>query len=148
MSEETKALNLYAPLDLPGLEPVAVEVDFGGKKYVLREASEEAAIAYKDFIAAASKLNDNGKLVGVSGVSGSESLLVSKCLFELYEHGGAAKERPVLLSVVRSWPSRRVRPLFDRVMAISEIWGTKKDSDKKDDEPAKNEPSATTDTSV
>ena len=148
--------ELTEPLEFPGLEPITVPVTIGKKKYSLREASEEAVIAYKDAITSATQIDGQGKPQRITGISGSESILVSKCLFELYEVGGEVKERPVLLSTVRSWPSRVVRPLFDRIQAISEIWRTEKD-EKKDDsqngtpvaeEPAKNEPSATAGTSA
>ena len=128
--------------DLGSLKPKSKVFILEGRRYEAREAGEGAVEEYRDAITAATEIGEDGKPKRFKGLAQAESVLVSRCLFEMYEHGGEVKERPVLLSAVRSWPSRVVRPLFDFIESVSELWPTAKDK-----EAAKNEPAATPDTS-
>ena len=98
-----------------------VPVGILGKRYLLREASEGAAARYRNAMLKATKLGPDGKPISLDGMADAAPLLVSLCLFEVYEHQGVSKDRPVLLSTVVSWPSRVVKPLFEKAKEISEL---------------------------
>ncbi len=100
------------------LAPVSVPVTIGKKKCLLREASGDAACQYRNLLTAAARMND-GKVVGMHGVADAEPLLVSLCLFELYDLKGEQKERRFLLSEIRGWRSSVQRALFDKIKEIS-----------------------------
>lgn len=105
-----------------------VAATIGGKKYTLREASEDAAIKYKNALARSVRVAD-GKVVGSDGVGDAQALLVSLCLFETIadDAGRPAGERNVPLVTVRGWPARVVRPLFHRAEQISGLEDGPKD---------------------
>lgn len=92
------------------IAPVEVPVTLGDQRYVLREASGEAAERYQAAVLRGARLAD-GKVVGMD-LSGVESLLVSLCLVD---HEG----KPVPLSQVKSWPARIQKALFEKAMDIS-----------------------------
>ena len=54
-----------------------------------------------------------------SDPGGVQSLLVSRCLYSYKEDGEISGLVP--RSQIRKWPSRIVRPLFDKAMEISEL---------------------------
>lgn len=87
-----------------------------GKEYVLREASADAACKYRNAIIRGAKFSD-GKISGADGLADAEPLLVSLCLFEKTDKG----DRAVPINVVRGWPNRVQKPLFDRIKEISEL---------------------------
>ena len=106
-------------LDFGELNPAEVDVKIGGREYVLREASGDAACKYRNALLKATKLGPNGKPQSLDGVADSEPLLVSLCLFEKYRSGDEIKERPAILPQVRGWPSRVQKTLFDRAKKMS-----------------------------
>ncbi len=87
-----------------------------GKNYVLREASEEAAAKWRNYHLRNSKLRD-GKIVGLGDVMDGPALLLSMCMYEQSEKG----EKLVNINVVRGWPARVVKDLFDAAKKISEL---------------------------
>src|SRR5215475_1087381 len=107
--------------DLLEFDPTLIEVPvkIGTTHYVLREADENAARVFRNAAVRGAKMND-GKVVGIDGVGDIQSLLLSLCLFEKLPTG-EPKNIPVLLQVVRSWPSRIVKPLFDKAKEISQL---------------------------
>lgn len=118
-SESNGHSSKFDPIVLEDLEPIRISVTIGKKKYVLREASEDAACKYRNASTNCARM-DNGRVTGISGpIADVEPILVSLCLFEVYEHQREQKERPVTLQQVRSWPARNVKPLFDRIIEIS-----------------------------
>ncbi len=102
------------------LSVTEVPVSYGGIKYILREASEDVAAAYRNASIAGAKLED-GKLVEMPGnIAGVQALLVSRCLFPITGEGEVST-KPVPQKVVGGWPSRVVKPLFEKVKEISEL---------------------------
>lgn len=89
-------------------------VTIDGKSYILREASEEEARKFRSAAAKTARLND-GELVGVEGVGDMQSYLVSLCLFS------EDKVTPVPIAVIRQWPTRIVRPMFDWIKEVSQL---------------------------
>ena len=98
------------------LLPTEIPVTIDGKAYVLREASEAAAVQYRDITINGAKMQD-GKVVGVHGISRAEPTLVSLCLFEKGDKGEVA----VAFATVASWPARVVKDLFENAKRISHL---------------------------
>lgn len=106
------------------LEPIEIPVTIKGKdkivrNYILCEASEAAASRYTNAQLKATKMvegADGSKVGSVDGLSDTEALLTSLCLFELTENGG---RKTVELSFVRGLPHRISEPLFKKAEEIS-----------------------------
>lgn len=108
-------------LNLDDLTPIEVPVSLGGKKYLLREATEAAAATYRNASVAGATLGSEGGETRITGlppdIGGLQSLLVSLCLWELNADGKPTRTVP--RAVVKTWPARMVRPLFDKAQEIS-----------------------------
>jgi hypothetical protein len=109
------------------LEPIEIPIKIGGKLYVLREASEGAAVGYRNLAMKAARMSA-GKIVGIDGAADVEPYLVSQCLFETDGEGriktlGGSLHRMVNVPIttIREWPSRIVTPLFDKIKEISDL---------------------------
>lgn len=85
------------------------------KEYVLREASGDTAVQYRNKTMAGMALSD-GKLSRIESLADAEPFLVSRCLFECGEI-----QKNVPESTVRSWPNRIQKALFDRAKEISSL---------------------------
>ena len=101
-------------LDFSSLEEVTLPVQVKGKSYELREASEAAAVKYRNTMLACTRYGSEGNLQSMQGMASVEPLLVSLCLF-------TAEGKPVAITTVQSCPSRVVRALFDEAKRISEL---------------------------
>jgi hypothetical protein len=103
-------------------------VRVGGKQYVLLEANGDAAFRWRNACAKAAKMS-SGKVVGVGDIADTEALLVSMCLYETDEKGmwrqmpdGSPDPKyQVPVQVIRSWPYRCIKPLFDWVRENSAL---------------------------
>ncbi len=91
-----------------------------GKRYMLREASGDAVAKFNNARARCIQFKD-GAMASVSGQGDLEVLLVSYCLFHTDETGAAKLNTPVDIKLIRSWPNRVVKPLYDAAREISEI---------------------------
>lgn len=105
----------FGDLNFDSIERVQVEVTIGDDRYVLKEATGDAACRYRNSILRATKLGPEGKPSSIDGIVDSEPLLVSLCLFT------AEDNKPVPLSTVRSWPNRIVKKLYETAEHISEL---------------------------
>lgn len=110
------------PIDLGDLAPASRDVHFRNRageveRYVVREASTAAAVAYRNSNSRASRYED-GKFVGLDGLADSEPLLVGLCTFKVDDKGGASGA-PVGHEAVMKWPDRVQRALYDIVKEIS-----------------------------
>lgn len=92
--------------------PIEVPVTINRERFILREATEEAAIKFRNACMAGARMED-GKVVGVSNMAETQALLVSLCLF--------ADDKPVPPSVIKRWPSRVVKSLFEKAKEISQL---------------------------
>jgi len=128
------------------LSLIEIPVTIGERAYILREASGDAACKYRNALLSCTDLDPNtGKPVRITGMANVEPLLVSLCLF--YEDTGAS----VPLGVIKSWPSRILKSLFEKTKDISDLGEETdeeelekaiklvEDSKKKKEETAKNE---------
>lgn len=104
--------------DFENLEVIEIPFKYQGKQYVLVEADEDTAAAYRNASVRGAKILD-GKLVGLpTDVAGVQSLLVAGCL-RLVDGNGM--RQPVERETVKRWPSRVVKPLFNKAKEISEL---------------------------
>lgn len=122
MSAQHSAFFIDGAFDFGGLEPRSVPVKYEGKNYVLREASEDAHVKYRNAVLRASKLNEKGNISSMDGMADSEPILVAACLFEQYTDAkGAQRERPMLVNQILQWPTRVVKPLYEKAKEMSDI---------------------------
>ena len=107
--------------DFGSLETIEVPVvGANGKKYILREASGEAAARFNSMRGKCAKYTDGG-VSEVSGIGHIPLFLVSLCLFNMKEDGTANLQSTVVLSVIQSWPERVIKKLYAEALRISEI---------------------------
>ncbi len=111
------------------LDRIVVPVKIGNRNFKLYDASEDAAVKFQNIASRAVKFTA-GEMSGIEGVANVEPLLVSMCLWEVKD----GQELPIAEGEIRKWPSRVVKPLFDRVKKISgmddERFKTVQDVDK------------------
>lgn len=101
-------------MDFGDATPVEVAVKISGKQYTLKEALGDAVTKFNGLRAQAGRFQD-GKFVGVRGsMANAEPFLVSLCLCD--ENG-----KPVPEKVIRAWPSRIQKQLYEKVKDLSEI---------------------------
>ena len=108
--------------DFDTLKPSDVHFRYGGKRYVLCEASEGDALQWREATFASARYKD-GKLNGYVGLANTELLLVKLCIRELlFDASGAVSgEKQVTDPTLRTWKSRAVKWAFERVKEISDL---------------------------
>ncbi len=112
--------------DSPDLAPRTMPVKYRGVEYELREATESAAIKYRDTFITRAKFNDEGKFSGVGAISEGEALLVSMCLYEKlpngqFKIGPDGRDISCRLEEIKGWPAKVVKPLFNWVRKNSDL---------------------------
>lgn len=104
--------------------PIELKSKKGTKQFVLCEASEPAAARYQNAQIKATKMvesADGSKIGTVDGLSDTEMLLVSLCLFEVTNEGG---RKSVEQSYIKAnIPHRVCRELFAKAEEISGLGG-------------------------
>lgn len=105
------------------LLPQEVPVTLGKDKYILREAMGDAAVQYTNACIGSQRMDEEGNK-RIVGIADAEPLLVSLCLFRLDTQGNVEKDRAgrdkhVELSLVRSWPAKVQRKLYETAKEIS-----------------------------
>lgn len=118
MSQTVVSKRVYTDADFQ-LKEISVDMP-GGKQYVLRQPKGSAVTQWKNAQAKAARMT-NGKVTGVDGIASTEPLLVSLCLFELYQVNGETKERPVPINVIANWPSQIQSDLFDDAIRLGNL---------------------------
>ncbi len=102
------------------LTPTEINVVISGEKYLLCEASEAVAANYTNASLRGARMDRQGKMATLpSDLGGLQAILVSDCLFHATSEGEPGS--PVPLADVQRWPSRVVKPLFEKAKKISEI---------------------------
>lgn len=115
--------------DLESLKPVEVPFSYGGTRYVLREASGEAAASWKAAQLRAHRPTADGKLLPTPELVETEPLLVSLCLYRADatgaiptdRNGGPCPKSLVPAKEVKALPSRVQRFLFEQAQKVSRI---------------------------
>lgn len=111
--------------DFSDLTPAQEPVTYKGEHFVVTEASEAAAVAYRNAVTRTHRYVD-GKLSAIHDPADNEPLLVSKCLFKavpgspgqiLFSDSGipVAVERAKL----DKFPTKIVRELFKWILEVS-----------------------------
>lgn len=122
--------------DLESLKPAEEPFSFGGRHYVLAEASGEAAGQWRAAQLRAHRPGPDGKLTPTPELVDTEPLLVSLCLYRCSEPGVLPRDRDgrpddkarVPAKDVRAvFPSRVQRFLFDRAQKISRLGAYEED---------------------
>lgn len=91
-----------------------IPVTIGGRSYILREADGEATVKYENARLRYTEVQGD-RVVAVDGMSNTQPLLVSLCLFD------AETGKPVPEDTIRKWPGRVQKSLFERAKEISQI---------------------------
>ena len=94
-------------------------VEIGDKKYLLKEANGDASARYRNFLFSQTKLGPGGKPQSIGSMADAEPLLVSLCLWEPGEKENQCKR--VDLALVKSWPSRVVKALYNKAKEMSDL---------------------------
>lgn len=109
------------------LRYVPVELKGHKEKYVLLEASEEAACKFENIKLNATRFDVEGRPNGFVGMADAATALVAKCLFvagpdgaPVYDQHGHPKGA-VAESFVKGLPSRVTKVLYDKVLEISDM---------------------------
>lgn len=103
--------------DFDSVVPVEIPFVYKGVNYLLVEATEEAAVSFRNSQTRQTKLNPETKFVSVGDIADSEPYLVSLCLFKV----DGEKRTPVPLPVVRTWPHKVIKKLFNTAKEISDL---------------------------
>ena len=109
----------YADIVFADPAPKSVNVTVAGQRYVLKEATEDAHVAWDSARSAGARLED-GVLTGMGETPKADLLLLSKCLFKVGGKDGRT-ETQVGEVVLKGWASRVVQPLVTRLKIISGI---------------------------
>src|SRR5262245_33468395 len=99
MSEQEVATS-ESGLNFDDLTPVEVPVSIAGKKYILREASADAASRWRNSLMRVTKLGTDGKATFTGEAADTSTFLVSLCLFQPDKDGAFTK--PVHIAVIKS----------------------------------------------
>ena len=121
--------SLKQPMSFPDVAPIEIPVTIGDKKYVLTEASEDAAVKISNARIEAARFGETGTLSHVKGAADVEPLTVSLCLFEANQKTGELvrdKEGFPQGAVSLGFVRHRIKPhivkeLYDRAIAISRL---------------------------
>lgn len=111
--------------------PREEKVKIGDTVYTLREISEAGSIEERRQMSKGITIDENGRpsSVPLDALPENEAFIVSRCLFD-------SNDAPVSLDIIKGWPRRIVRILFDKCHKLNEVGDSK------------NSPSAGTDTSA
>src|SRR5262249_48389219 len=110
-------------MEFDSVIPVEVPVRIGDERFVLREASEDAAVRWRNACARCARMVD-GKVVAVGDIADTEPQLLSWCLYEgetirLLPDGSPDPKHLVSAQRIRRWPARVVKALYDEARRIS-----------------------------
>lgn len=107
------------------LSVTEIPVKIGDVEYTLKEASGDASIKYRNMVMGRVKMLD-GKPSQMDNLADSEPFLVHLCLFD-------SEGKNVPINIIRSWPARIQKSLFEKAKEISQL-----DEEDEDDETSKN----------
>ena len=97
------------------LSPQVFEFSYRGAEYVLREPSESAALAFRQAQLKNAKMVDGKVTTDIERIYDSQSLLVTNCVFvKAKTKDGTEVEQPAKIDVIRGFPARVVKDLFDK----------------------------------
>lgn len=101
-------------LEFDSLEPRSFKFQWAGEMYTAHEATEDAAVKFRNAALKNARLEDGRMVLHAHGLGDTEPLLVSLCVRD-------KDDKLVPESLVRSWPSRIVKPVFQKLREISDL---------------------------
>jgi len=107
-------MDTIPSLHFESTDLIEVPVTIGKDEFVLREADGDVSCKYRNAVLSCTKLSGRGKPVSIQNLADVEPYLVSLCLFSL-------DGKPVALKVVRSWPNRITKQLYNTAKEISNL---------------------------
>lgn len=102
------------------LLPREEHFDADGRRFILREATEDAAMKIRAVADRATRTSPDGKTVEVIDAAASAEnalYMVSLCLWEVTKDG----EKQVTPDEMRHWPARVTKALAEKVIEMSEL---------------------------
>lgn len=115
---------------LDDLSPIEIPFEYGGRKYMLREATEDIATKYKNYQLRGASYNEEGKVVRkLDGLAAIEADIVCGCIFTETKDKSKQSFDPPLFDkpVTKTDPifksGRVVSRLYEKIKAISELDG-------------------------
>ncbi len=117
-----KGNSMSDELNFDDLAPAEMRFKWRGKSFICREASEGSAVQWRNANSKGLKFGPDGKVAGLGeGASDSEPLLVSLCVVEKGTNSQTGNDTfsAVPIQVVRGWPARVVRPVYDWIIKAS-----------------------------
>lgn len=115
--------------DVDDLAPRSIRVKLGGRDYVLKEASEEAAVRYHNHVMKGARLED-GKVTSITDMASAEPALLASCLFEMrvdkdgspkLRQDGRQEEGATGEGFVKALPSRIAKAMLRWVTDNSDL---------------------------
>jgi hypothetical protein len=111
------------------VEPVCVPCRLAGKRFVLREANEDAVCKFRNAQIKCTNVGPDGNATHFKeGMADTVPLLVSLCLYHADDNGNPDPRYLVSLATVRSWKDQVVKGLFKKVAEISDLKGEKEET--------------------
>lgn len=121
------SFDIAKGIDFGDLAPIQVPITIRKVKWILLEASGDAATRFKNANMAAGRFSPDGQRISLVGLADSEPLLVSLCLYKADKDGnlpvdaqGNADPRArASIEFVKAQPNKFQRQLFDIIKEIS-----------------------------
>lgn len=116
--------KVYDLSDLADLKPIEVPFSYGGRSYVLREATEDVVLRYnRARMKDSSYSNDDPEDIRIKlslpALREAQAVLVGGCLYD--------QEGRQVGDIVRGWPSKVIQRLFPICEEISELSAPEKE---------------------
>ncbi len=126
---QSKSPTYLEPIiyDEKDLELVTIPVTIGKHELMLREASGDATIKWRNAQMRCAKMTNDGKLASVDGLADTESLLISFCLVD-------KQGRQVSKDFVRGLKPRIQKRLFETIKKISDLEETEMTDEQLEEE--------------
>lgn len=102
--------------DFDDLEPKEFSFKYQGRELVLREATADTAVKYRNAIMKSTKLGVDGAPTSVDGIASADLVLLAGCLHERLPDG---KLGSLHISFVQGLLNRAFKPLVEKAKEIS-----------------------------
>lgn len=99
-------------IDLSDLTLIEIPFEYGGKSYVLREATGAVARKYNNERTNRLTYNAEGRIASSRDLADTIPMLVAGCVF-------TAEGNAIPQSVIETWPDRLVKRLFNTIRKVS-----------------------------
>lgn len=111
---------MQSALVFDDIAPIEIPVRIGDKSYILREATGEDARQWRNLNMKAAKFTSDGKVASMEGMADGQYFLVHRCIFST-NGDGKRSDNPIPLVMIKSWPERIIKSLFQKAKEISDL---------------------------